>query len=478
MMDRLRPYPDYKDSGLPWLGKVPAHWEVRRCKYLFREIDKRSATGKETHLSMSQKRGLVPSAGLAAKSLQSENYIGGKLCESNDLVLNRLKAHLGVFARARQRGIVSPDYTVLRPIRDGDVAYFESVFKTPSCTAELRRSTKGIVEGFWRLYTDDFYNVRVPVPPPAERSTITRYISAADARVRKFIRNRRRLIEVLHEQKQAIINQAVTRGLDPAAPLKPSGVDWLGDIPAHWTRRRLRHLADVRLSSVDKVIETGEIPVRLCNYVDVYHNDVIVDDLDFMRGSATAAEVDAFSLRMGDVLITKDSEEWQDIAVPAFVPETLDGIVCGYHLALVRPRAGRIDGAYLARAFTADAIAVQFRLAANGVTRYGLPQTAIKGALFPVPPAGEQLEIAEHIDRESQRIDTIASVIEKQIEHTHEYRTRLISDIVTGKLDVRHLAPAGASGDADEPPPFDLDATLDDEPAEDEMAEEVADDND
>jgi len=445
MKGDLRPYPEYKDSGVEWLGHVPTHWSCRRCKNVFREVDQRSEHGLETHLSMSQKHGLIPSGGLEGKRLQSENYAGGKLCQVNDLVLNRLKAHLGVFAHATQAGVVSPDYTVLRPLHSDDVWYFELVFKTPACTAELRRSTKGIVEGFWRLYTDDFYNIRVTVPPLDERQAILRYVKLLDTKVRRFIRNRRRLIEVLTEQKQAIINRAVTRGLNPNASLKPSGIDWLGDIPAHWETRRLRYLAELRVSNVDKHSKEGELPVRLCNYTDVYKNDVIRTDMPFMAATASRSEVEAFHLEINDVVITKDSEDWQDIGVPALIAETGDDLVCGYHLAILRPKESVITGRFFACAMLCPAVVLQFNLAAKGVTRYGLSHGAIKAIRFVVPPLDEQESLTKHIAEATASLDEVIDRAKREIDLIREYRARLIADVVTGKLDVRHLAPADAA---------------------------------
>jgi type I restriction enzyme S subunit len=162
----------FKPSGVPWLGNIPQHWEVRRSKYIYREVDNRSAAGRETHLSMSQKFGLILSSQIEEKRLVSESYAGAKLCEKGDLVLNRLKAHLGVFALAPERGLVSPDYTVLRPVQELEERYFEAVYRSPACRVELRKRAKGIVQGFWRLYTDDFYDIRVPVPPLNEQKGI------------------------------------------------------------------------------------------------------------------------------------------------------------------------------------------------------------------------------------------------------------------------------------------------------------------
>ena len=450
----LQPYPKYKDSGLPWLDSVPAHWDVTRCKYLFQEVDERSETGEETHLSMSQKHGLIPSKELDGRHLHSETYAGGKLCQTNDLVLNRLKAHLGVFAHARQPGVVSPDYTVLRPKHGDDVTYFEMLFKTPACVAELRCSTKGIVEGFWRLYTDDFYRIPVPVPPSGERAQLLRFMAALDARVRRFIRNRRRLIEVLNEQKQAIIDRAITRGLDPEAPLKPSGVEWLGEIPNHWEVRRLRNVAEMRVSNVDKHMKEGETAVRLCNYTDVYKNPVITAAMPFMQATATAEEVEAFRLCVGDVIITKDSEDWQDIGVPALVAEAADDLICGYHLAILRPKASATSGRFLAYALQSVSATTQFGLAANGVTRYGLSHGAIKAISIAVPPPDEQTPICEHIDAATASLNAAIRRAQREIELIREYRTRLIADVVTGKVDVRGLAPT-------EPLPEETDAGVD-----------------
>ncbi len=172
MTHGLTPYPAYKDSGVSWLGKIPAHWDVLRAKRIFREMDQRSTTGREAHLSMSQSHGLVDSSMIDDWRLQSESYAGGKLCRKNDLVLNRLKAHLGVFAHARQDGIVSPDYTIYRLLKQDEVRFFELLFRTPLYKEVFRRATKGIVEGFWRLYTDDFYDVCAPIPPQREQRAI------------------------------------------------------------------------------------------------------------------------------------------------------------------------------------------------------------------------------------------------------------------------------------------------------------------
>jgi len=220
---------------------------------------------------------------------------------------------------------------------------------------------------------------------------------------------------------------------------KDSGVEWLGEIPAHWDVRRLKTIASVRLSNVDKKSLEGQESVRLCNYVHVYYNDRIGPDLDFMAATATAEQVRHFSLHEGDVLITKDSESWTDIAIPSVVTSDLPEVLCGYHLALVRPD-GDCDGSFLARAFAAVGTRDQFQIAANGITRFGIEGDAIRAGLFTTPPVEEGRAIAAFLDCETARIDALIAKVGEAISRLRELRTALISAAVTGKIDVREDA--------------------------------------
>lgn len=203
-----------KPSGVEWLGDVPEHWEVLRSRYIFREVDDRSVTGQETHLSMSQKHGLIRSDQIETRRLISESYAGAKICACGDLVLNRLKAHLGVFALASERGIVSPDYTVLRPALDIIPSYFEFVYRTPACRVELRQRAKGIVQGFWRLYTDDFYQIPVPVPPKQEQEYIVTALEEKIRKIKEIITQTEIEISLLREYRARLIADVVTGKLD------------------------------------------------------------------------------------------------------------------------------------------------------------------------------------------------------------------------------------------------------------------------
>jgi type I restriction enzyme S subunit len=224
---------------------------------------------------------------------------------------------------------------------------------------------------------------------------------------------------------------------------KPSGIDWLGDLPEHWEVRRLKTVASYRVSNVDKVPSDEEIPVRLCNYTDVYYNELIRPDMQLMESTATLDEIRRFALQKDDVIITKDSEEWNDIAVPALVAETAPGVVCGYHLAIVRRIVGKLHGAFLLRLLQSPAVNQQFQLAATGVTRYGLPKSAIGDAWLPLPPLDEQKQIAHFL---RTAITNIAILVQRKralIERLREKRSALISRVVTRGLPPEAAQAAG-----------------------------------
>ena len=189
----------------------------------------------------------------------------------------------------------------------------------------------------------------------------------------------------------------------------------------------------MRVSNIDKHTKDEEQPIRLCNYVDVYKNDRIRSGMAFMRATATTDEIERFRLRSGDVLITKDSEAWNDIGVPALVEDTQDDIVSGYHLALLRPFLERVDGGYLFRALQSTAVAYQFHVEANGVTRYGLSHSAIKSVWLPLPSLPEQAAIVRYLDHVDRRIQRYIRAKQKLITLLEEQKQALIHRAVTGQ---------------------------------------------
>ncbi len=199
---------------------------------------------------------------------------------------------------------------------------------------------------------------------------------------------------------------------------------------------RLKDVASVRISTVDKKSKEGDSKVRLCNYVDVYYNERITGGLEFMEATATKDQIRQFGLRRGDVVITKDSETPDDIGVPALVVVDESDLVCGYHLAIIRPFQEIIDPGYLYLALAAPPFRQQLSAAATGVTRFGLRENEIKSATLRVPALEEQRRVAEHVALEFNRMDEIESHIARASELLRERRVAMIMAAATGELEV------------------------------------------
>lgn len=384
---------------------------------------------------MSQVHGLVPSKDLGRKSLQSENYAGGKLVAEHDLVLNRLKAHLGVFARAKQAGVVSPDYTVFRPKGDASVRYCESLFKTPMYVGEFRRRTKGIVEGFWRLYTDDFYNVTALLPPPEEQVQIVAYLRAQDVHIARFIKTKRDLIKLVTEQKLRIIDHAVTRGLDSSVALKASGTEWLGEVPEHWEVKPLKRW--VRLNA--RTLGQKTSPDFEFRYVDIgsVQTGRLVKEPERIRFEAAPSRARRV-LRSGDTIISTVRTYLKAIW---YVSEDADDLIASTGFAVLTPGSG-VEPEYLGYVIQSSPFVNRVTANSIGIAYPAIAETVL--GRFPValpPTVDEQQAIVAHIKTESAPLDDAITRTEDEIKLIREYRDRLIADVVTGQVDVRGWQP-------------------------------------
>jgi len=467
MITNLKPYPAYKDSGVAWLGQVPEHWEVRRTKTILRE---RSDKGfpNEPLLAATQTKGVIRKEQYENRTvLALKDLHLLKLVETGDFVIS-LRSFQGGIEYARERGIISPAYTIVYPRDANNHAYLAFLFKSRPYIENLQLFVTGIRQG-QNIDYERLSRSPLPLPPLPEQTAIVRFLDYMDRRIRRFIRAKQKLIKLLEEYRQALIHQAVTGKIDvrtgqPYPTYKDAGVPWLGQVPAHWEVRRLRNIVELRVSNVDKHSKEGEQPVRLCNYVDVYRHERIRANMQFMKATASVEEIERFRLERGDVLITKDSEAWDDIAVPVLVESAAPDLISGYHLALLRP-SHVVEGAFLLRALQSPQVAYQFHVEATGVTRYGLSHDAIKSALVPLPPLPEQTAIVEYLDAQTAKLDTAIAAARREIELLREYRERLIADVVTGKVDVR-----GVAAQLPEEPPEEEAGTEEEEPVAEELA--------
>ena len=442
MINGLTAYPEYRYSGTSWLGSLPAGWQRSRIKHVFHERDQRSGDGRGVLLSLTRARGLLPQAEASNRIASVEDLSNYKVCSPGNLVMNRMQAWSGMFATSEFEGLVSPDYSVFFAIGTSDVRYFEHLFKTPLLVDQFAQRSRGVGSGFNRLYTPDFGAIPIPFPPIEDQSAIVRFLDHTDRRIRRYIRAKQKLIKLLEEQKQAIIHRAVTRGLDADERLKPSGVTWLGDVPEHWLIRRLKHL----VSPVSGV-QMGPFGASLTKLQDYDTGFKLFGQENTIRGDFTRGtrfltesqfeELRRYELVPGDLVLTRKGS----IGKCRMIPPAISKGIADSDTIRVRLNENSVSPRFIV-ALLHDAPYIQHQIHAvqRGAILGGLNTATIANLSIAVPPLDEQERLLTYLCEETERFTIATTAIVREIRLLQEYRTRLVTDIVTGKLDVRTSA--------------------------------------
>jgi type I restriction enzyme S subunit len=414
-------YEKYRPAGLPWLAEIPAHWSICRNGQLFSQRSE-TGCGELPILEVSLKTSVqVRNMDNPTRKQVMSDQDKYKRSAQGDIAYNMMRMWQGAVGVVPVDGLVSPAYVVAQPFPDVNARFFVYLFRTNNYMEEINAYSRGIVKDRNRLYWQDFKGMPSVAPPRDEQDQIVRFLDWKVSKINRLINNLKKQITLLNEQKQAIINKAVTRGGD--------GWEWY----------QLGKVVSIILSGLDKKNYEGQKAIKLCNYVDVYKNNNITGDLPFMEATASDNEIANLQLQVDDVIITKDSESWDDIGVPAYVKEVFDGLCCGYHLAILRSQKDIICGEFLYNAFRAQYVQIQHKVKANGVTRFALGYQPIHDTQLFIPSIEEQLSIVQYIRESCAVQDKMLANISREISLITEYRTRLISDVVTGKLDVRDV---------------------------------------
>lgn len=443
MIADLQPYPEYKESGLPWLGRYPAHWNLRRTKFLLREIDSRTKTGKEQLLRVSQYTGVTErkaSDGSDTPDTRASSLVGYKQVEPNDLVINIMLAWNGSMGISRFKGIASPAYCIYR-FRDGcSPWYFHHLFRLPLYKGRIKTASTGVVESRLRLYSDDLGRIEALLPPPDEQAAIVRFLGHANRKIDRFIRAKRKLIGLLNEQKQAIIHHAVTRGLDPNVKLKPSGIPWLGDVPEHWEVQPLKSVCSIQSGITLGKDYLGQL-VQEYPYLRVANVQAGHAKLDVVKTiRVTRAEAQRTMLLSGDVLMTEGGDP-DKLGRGCVWEAQIANCLHQNHVFAVRPNQKRLSPYFLttlmrmayARAYFQMTAKQTTNLAATNKTKIGMFKVLL-------PTIEEQQRLLGMVDEVTRPLSTTITRTEREIALMQEYRTRLTADVVTGKFDVREAA--------------------------------------
>ena len=414
----MKRYPKYKDSGISWLGRIPEHWEVRRIKYIFKELNERSVFGLETPLSLSKEHGLIPSSEKTNRTMESESYVGTKVVHIGNIVFNRFKARL--FAKSSYEGVVSPDYAIYHCFEEANSEYMVHLFSTELYRDAFNRKASGIGDGFSRLYTDDLFAMYSIFPPLNEQQKIVDFLDSKISKINSYVLERERELQVLTELKQSQIAQVVTKGINPNVPMKDSGISWIGQIPEHWSVSKISDIFKERREKVsDKDYQA--LSVSKQGITLQLESAVKTDNGDNRK-----------KVCVGDFVVNSRSARKGSCGVSQF-----DGSVSLINIVL-QPRE-EICGTYFHYLFRSNYYIEEFYRLGRGIvadlwtTRY----SEMKNIYVPIPPKEEMEQIVHFIESKCQSIDSMISNLESEIAYLKEYKQSLIADAVTGAINVQ-----------------------------------------
>ncbi|MGY0330516.1 restriction endonuclease subunit S [Xylella fastidiosa subsp. multiplex] len=419
-------YPTYCNSGLAWIPKLPEGWQVLRNGRLFGhrvemgfpdlpilEVSLRTGVRVRDMENLKRKQAIS----------QKEKY---KRATKGDIAYNMMRMWQGAVGPAPVDGLVSPAYVVVKPYAEANSTYYSYLFRTAAYMQEVNKYSRGIVADRNRLYWESFKQMPSLVPPRPEQDQIVAYLRAQDVHIARFIKAKRDLIKLLTEQKLRIIDHAVTRGLDASVALKLSGIEWLGPVPEHWQIHRVKEISHVVM---------GQSPLSSdCNHQGV--------GLPFLQGCAEFGATVPKPVQFCPTASKKAPINSILMSVRAPVgkmnmADQMYGI--GRGLCSVAPK-NAVWLTDFAR-FALESGAGQLKYLTTGSTFDAVSKADVRNMTICLPPVAEQERIARYLFIETKNVDDTIQKAGDEILLIREYRDRLITDVVTGQVDVRGWQP-------------------------------------
>ena len=420
---------EMKNSGLDWIGKIPAHWEIKKGKYIFKIRNTKGNSIQLELLSPTQKFGVIPqskyeelSTQVTVKVNEKTNLMSFKTIHKGDYCIS-LRSFEGGFEYSNYEGVVSPAYTVFYPTIKVDRCYYKYLFKIQSFIYEMNSYSLSLRDGK-PISFDNFGNTYIPIPPVSEQKEIADYLDKKCGDIDVVCSDIQKQIDILEKYKRSIITEAVTKGLNPQVEMKDSGLDWIGKIPTHWDmypiyfyfnegkKQNKKNQENNLLSlSYGKIIKKdintngGLLPASFSTYNIVSKNDIIIRPTDLQN--------DKRSLRTG---LVKEK-----------------GIITSAYIDLV-PKEGVNSVFYHYLLHSYDIMKVFYNMG-NGV-RQGLNYNEFSKLILLSPPSIEQKEIADYLDKKCAEIESIIADKKSQLETMEKYKKSLIYEYVTGKKEV------------------------------------------
>lgn len=436
MIEGLQSYSEYKESGSRWLAHIPESWRVQSLRTLLTKRNERNRPELPL-LSVAREKGVFVRSledGDENHNVIPEDLSNYKVARAGSLVINKMKAWQGSMGIAPCDGIVSPAYFVF-DFAIENRAFGQRLLRSRPYVAHFAAASDGVRVGQWDLSVPGMRQIPVLIPSPDEQSAIVRFLDHANRKIDGFIRAKRKLIGLLNEQKQAIIHHAVTRGLDPNVKLKDSGISWLGEIPAHWELTKLKHVSPQ--ITVGIVIKPAQLyvprGVACLRSLNISSGRITTDHLVFISEKSNRSNAKS-KLRKDDVVVVRTGRA----GIAVIVPEAFDGANC-IDLLIVR-KSRRLLSEYLVLFLGSHGAKADIAFNSVGAIQAHYNTGTLANLRIPLPTTEEQKTILNSVADETAPLNTAIARTEREIALMQEYRTRLMADVVTGKLDVRSAA--------------------------------------
>ncbi|HEF3536808.1 TPA: restriction endonuclease subunit S [Campylobacter upsaliensis] len=425
----------YKPSGIKWLGEIPQSWEIKPLQAIFNQRNEQNNNLEfQTILSLVKDVGVIPyeekgNVGNKAK----DDLQGYKIARVNDLVLNKMNAVIGSLGVSKYDGLVSPIYLVLY-IENPNylIAYYSYLFQTKSIQKFLRKFAYGIMEIRESIDYLEFKKMFLPTPPLQEQKEIAEFLDSKCEKIQNYIDKKQKLITLLQEKKQALINEAVTKGLNPNIESKNSGIEYLGLIPHHWEVRSVATLGKFFKGSNISKNDLQDSGVSVVLYGDIY-TKYEIKTKQFQSKIAESFAKDKTQILFGDLLFSGSGETKEDIGKCICYLGNEKAYVGGDVIVL---RQMGQDSLFLSYVLNSDYIKYQKAVISKGEIIIHIYASNLRDLKIPLPPLQEQKQIANFLDKKCEKINSVIEKTKKQIELVKEYKNTLINEAVCGRIDL------------------------------------------
>ena len=440
----MKAYPAYKDSNVDEVGKIPDSWKVIKTKYLFHLVtDKAPPDNEKELLSVYTEIGVKPRKELEQRGNKASTTDGYWIVEKGDIVVNKILAWMGAIGYSAYDGVTSPAYDVLRKSVPLNSRFYHYLFRCGLYLPEFKRRSRGIMEMRLRLYFDELGQIPLVYPPVAEQQTIADFLDRKTAQIDDLIAKKQRQIDLLHEQRTALINQAVTGKLDLTGfgkpvrserPMKDSGVEWLGKIPSLWNLSRLKFICSLLRDGTHIPPPRHDEGIPLLSVRNIVDGKFInLPDDSLISIEDHKALTQSFEVLENDILLAIVGATLGKVAIVGNLPP----FSIQRSLAVFRPKSELCMHKFLAYFFRSASFQSRLWSSVGFSAQPGIYLGTLENIHFPLPTLEEQKKIIFYIEKEEKIILDTVNKAKKQIEFLQEYRTALISAAVTGKIDVR-----------------------------------------